>query len=488
MRSIEQLSFDNRFATLPQQFHTRLAPTPVPEPYLVAWNPDALELLGLHHESVGTKEFVELFSGNATLSGSDPLAAIYAGHQFGHYVPQLGDGRAILLGEIVHPSGDRWEVQLKGAGRTPYSRGGDGRAVLRSSIREYICSEAMHGLGIPTTRALCITGTDMPIHRETVETGALVTRLSPSFIRFGSFEVFFYRDQHDEIKTLADFTLRHYFPELLEEAKPYPALLREATQRTAKLMAQWQAVGFCHGVMNTDNMSILGLTLDYGPYGFMEAYDPRYICNHSDHDGRYAYNQQPQIGAWNCTCLAQALLPLMDIDDARAALNEYGETFATEYMHLMCAKLGLPFEESSAPLVTDLLDLMAQNRVDYTNFFRSLSQFDTAADAGNAPLRDQFMMREAFDAWARRYGVVLRKLGSDDRARAQQMNRANPKYILRNYLAETAIRKARDERDYTEIERLRSILANPFDEQPDFNDYSQEPPDWAKEIEVSCSS
>jgi Uncharacterized conserved protein len=488
MKSLEQLAFDNRFASLPQQFHTRLAPTPVPEPYLVAWNPDAFALLGLHFDAARKPEFVDFFSGNAALPGSDPLAAIYAGHQFGHYVPQLGDGRAILLGEVVHPSGARWEVQLKGAGRTPYSRGGDGRAVLRSSIREYLCSEAMHGLGIPTTRALCIAGTDLPVHRETVESGALVTRLAPSFIRFGSFEVFYYRSQHDEIKTLADFTLKHYFPELLDEPKPYVTLLREVTTRTAKLMAQWQAAGFCHGVMNTDNMSILGLTLDYGPYGFMDAYDPAYICNHSDHDGRYAYDQQPQIGAWNCTCLAQALLPLMELDDAKAALSGYGETFAGEYMKLMCAKLGLPFEEESAPLVSGLLGLMAKSRTDYTILFRALAGFDSGADAKNARLRDLFIAREDFDAWAKGYGERLRAIGSDDKARAVKMNRANPKYVLRNHLAETAIRKARDERDYGEIERLRSLLSRPFDEQPEFDDYAKEPPDWAREIAVSCSS
>ena len=488
MKPLSQLVFDNRFASLPESFHTRLAPTPVPDPYLVAWNPHAFELLGLHAEAVASPEFVEVFSGNATLPGAEPLAALYAGHQFGHYVPQLGDGRAILLGEVVHPSGSRWEVQLKGAGRTPYSRGGDGRAVLRSSIREYLCSEAMHGLGIPTTRALCITGSEMPVHRESVETGALVTRLAPSFIRFGSFEVFFYRGQHDEIRTLADFTLQHYFPELLDEAKPYVALLREATGRTARLMAQWQAVGFCHGVMNTDNMSVLGLTLDYGPYGFMEAYDPGYICNHSDHDGRYAYDQQPQIGAWNCTCLAQALLPLMEIDDARDALAGYGEIFATEYMRLMCAKLGLPFEEASAPLVTGLLDLMAKNRTDYTLLFRALTGFDSGADAKNTGLRDLFITRERFDAWAMRYGDRLRAIGSIDAERAERMQRVNPKYVLRNYLAESAIRKARDERDYTEIERLRSLLSRPFDEQPEFDDYAKEPPDWAREIAVSCSS
>lgn len=488
MNALKHLAFDNRYATLSEAFHTRLAPTPVPDPYLVAWNPNAFELLGLDHDKARHPDFVTTFAGNMTPAGADPLAAIYAGHQFGHYVPQLGDGRAILLGEVVPPDGNRWEVQLKGAGRTPYSRGGDGRAVLRSSIREYLCSEAMHGLGIPTTRALCITGTDMPVMRESVETGALVTRLAPSFIRFGSFEVFFYRDQHDEIKTLADFTLRHYFPELLEEAKPYPALLREVTQRTAKLMAQWQAVGFCHGVMNTDNMSILGLTLDYGPYGFMEAYDPTYICNHSDHDGRYAYDQQPNIGAWNCTCLAQAMLPLMELEEAKEALAIYGETFATEYMRLMCAKLGLVFEEASAPLVTGLLDLMAQNAVDYTIFFRSLAQFDSGANAPNTEIRDQFLKRESFDAWASGYSKRLRASGSGDQVRAMQMNAVNPKFVLRNYLAEAAIRKARDERDYTEIELLRSILAKPFDEQSEFEDYAKEPPDWAKKIEVSCSS
>jgi uncharacterized protein YdiU (UPF0061 family) len=488
MKTLRQLAFDNRFASLSEQFHTRLAPTPVPDPYLVARNPDAFELLDLHPDAAVQPEFVEGFSGNAPLRGAAPLAALYAGHQFGHYVPQLGDGRAILLGEVVHPSGARWEVQLKGAGRTPYSRGGDGRAVLRSSIREYLCSEAMHGLGIPTTRALCITGSDMPVHRETIETSAIVTRLAPSFIRFGSFEVFFYRGQHDEIKTLADFTLAHYFPKLLDESKPYVALLREVTTRTAKLMAQWQAVGFCHGVMNTDNMSILGLTLDYGPYGFMEAYLPGWICNHSDHDGRYAYDQQPQIGAWNCTCLAQALLPLMELDDAKAALSGYGETFASEYMRLMCDKLGLPFEKQSAPLVNDLLDLMAKNRTDYTILFRALAGFDSRPDAKNTALRDLFLNREGFDAWARGYGERLRTVGSNDAARAEAMKRVNPKYVLRNYLAETAIRMAREARDFSEIERLHSLLARPFDEQPEFEDYAKEPPDWAKEITVSCSS
>lgn len=487
MKTLNQLEFENRFAVLGDTFHTRLDTTPVPRPYLVSSNPDALNLLGLHPDEICTQQFLDVFSGNAALPGSDPLAALYAGHQFGHYVPQLGDGRAILLGELTTQNGN-WEIQLKGAGRTPYSRGGDGRAVLRSSIREYLCSEAMHGLGIPTTRALCVTGSDLPIHRESIETAAIVTRLAPSFIRFGNFEVFFYRSQHDDIKILADFVLKHYYPELLTEAKPYPALLREVTRRTAKLMAQWQAVGFCHGVMNTDNMSILGLTLDYGPFGFMETFEPGYICNHSDHEGRYAYDRQPEIGGWNCTCLAQALLPIMELDEAREALSIYGETFSTEYMRLMCAKLGLPFEPVSAPLVTSLLDLMARNKVDYTIFFRALSGFDSSPGAQNKGLRDLCLAREDFDTWAHHYGEHLRAISSVDNERAVAMNRVNPKYILRNHLAETAIRKARDERDTSEIERLRSILSRPFDEQPEFSDYAKEPPDWARQIAVSCSS
>lgn len=486
-KTLAQLNFDNRFASLGEAFFTRLDTTPVPDPYLVASNPDALALLDLAPKETTASSFTEVFAGNANLPDSDPLSALYAGHQFGHYVPQLGDGRAILLGEVTTSSG-HWEIQLKGAGRTPYSRGGDGRAVLRSSIREYLCSEAMHGLGIPTTRALCITGSDLPIHRETVETAAIVTRLAPSFIRFGSFEVFFYRSQHNEIKTLADFVLQHDYPELLESPKPYVALLREVVRRTARLMAQWQAVGFCHGVMNTDNMSILGLTLDYGPFGFMEAYEPGYICNHSDHDGRYAYDQQPEIGAWNCTCLAQALLPIIELDDAKEALNSYGATFSTEYMRLMCAKLGLPFEEASAPLVTGLLNLMARNKTDYTILFRALAGFDSGVNADNAPIRDLFLSREGFDVWAQAYTERLRTICSVDAERAAAMNRVNPKYILRNYLAEIAIQKARDARDYSEIERLRQILARPFDEQAEFSDYAKEPPDWARQIAVSCSS
>ena len=488
MNTLDTLHFDNRFARLPEPMHSRLKPTPVPAPYLVSANPDGAALIGLDPAELGTPEFVKAFAGNRALAGTDPLAALYSGHQFGHYVSQLGDGRAILLGEAVNAQGERWEIQLKGAGKTPYSRGGDGRAVLRSSIREYLCSEAMQGLGIPTTRALCLVGTDMPVYREEDETGAVLTRLSPSFIRFGSFEVFFYRNQHEHLKTLADFTIQHYFPHLVGLDDAYVLWLKDVAERTARLMAHWQAVGFCHGVMNTDNMSILGLTLDYGPFGFMDAFDPGYICNHSDDAGRYAYDQQPDIGAWNCTCLAQALSPLMSLDEAKFAIDAYPQAFTTRYVELMAAKLGLEPEQDMVDLLIRLLNVLTQNRADYTLFFRNLCQFDMSSGASNSTLRDSFLDGESFDAWAIDYAALLRRQGRNQGERQAAMLRVNPKYILRNYLAEIAIRKATNERNYSEIDTLLNLLRKPFDEQPEFVDYANQPPDWANKIEVSCSS
>ena len=488
MNALDKLYFDNRFARLAEHFHTRLKPTAVPKPYLVSVNPEAAGLIGLDPAEMSKPEFVEAFAGNRPLPGSDPLAALYSGHQFGHYVSQLGDGRAILLGETINANGERWEIQLKGAGKTPYSRGGDGRAVLRSSIREYLCSEAMHGLGIPTTRALCLVGTDMPVYREEDETGALVTRLSPSFIRFGSFEVFFYRNQHEQLKTLADFTIEHYFPDYSGKADAHTQWLKDVVERTARLMAQWQAVGFCHGVMNTDNMSILGLTLDYGPFGFMESFDPGYICNHSDEAGRYAYDQQPDIGAWNCTCLAQALTPLIGVDAAKSAVEIYPDAFTHHYVELMAAKLGLQPEQDVVDILIRLLNVLAQNKMDYTFFFRQLCEFDMSEGALNSLLRDRFLDRESFDAWAKDYAALLRRQGHPQNERQTKMKAVNPKYILRNYLVELAIRKAADEKDYGEVNTLLSLLQRPFDEQPEFSDYAKEPPDWAQKIEVSCSS
>ena len=488
MAKLESLAFDNGFARLPEAYYSRVCPTPVPDPYLVCYSPEALALLDLDAGEMARPELTETLAGNQLLPGMDAIAALYAGHQFGHYVPQLGDGRAILLGEVKNAAGVGWEVQLKGAGRTPYSRGGDGRAVLRSSIREFLCSEAMHALGIPTTRALAIVGSDRPVYREDEETAALVTRLAPSFVRFGSFEVFYYRNQVEPIRHLADYVIARYYPELATLSDPYPEFLRQVSLRTAELMAQWQAVGFSHGVMNTDNMSILGLTLDYGPFGFLDAFDPGYVCNHSDTGGRYAFDQQPDVAAWNLTKLAQALVPLMSVETASQAISEYPQAFGRAYLERMAAKFGLPPGGETATLVMDALQLLAQNQIDYTIFLRRLCNFDSAMGAGNSPLRDLFLDRAAFDAWAARYAAALRQLGSVDAERAAAMRRVNPKYILRNHLAEIAIRRAADARDYSEVNRLHALLTRPFDEQPEFESYAAEPPDWARKIEVSCSS
>jgi len=485
---LEALRFDNRYGRLPPAFYTRLAPTPLPQPYLVAFNPAAADLIGLAHEEARRAEFAEIFCGNRLLPGFDPLAAVYAGHQFGVFVPQLGDGRAILLGEAAGAQG-RWDLQLKGAGRTPYSRMGDGRAVLRSSIREYLASEAMHALGIPTTRALAIVGSDQPVMRENIESAAVLTRMAESHVRFGSFELFSSRRQHEHVRTLADHVIDQHYPQLREAGRPHLELLREVIARTAKLVAQWQAVGFCHGVMNTANMSILGLTIDYGPYGFMEGFDRGHICNHSDEGGRYAYRMQPLIAHWNLHCLAQALVPLVEVEEAQPALDEYEGLFERSYSGLMRAKFGFATEHAGdAALLQDALALLHGSRADYTSFFRRLCRFDAAPGADNAPLRDLFVDRAAWGAWAGRYRMRLALEAGADPERKARMNRVNPKYVLRNYLAETAIRKAADERDYGEIERLMRLLARPYDEQPAMQAYAEPAPQWASALSVSCSS
>lgn len=332
MLTLETLDFDNSYARLPEVFFRRVNPTALPAPYLVGFNRSAAQLINLDPAEAETSEFAEYFAGNKLLPGSEPLAAIYAGHQFGSFVPQLGDGRAILLGEVGDAQNERCEIQLKGAGPTAFSRMGDGRAVLRSTIREYLCSEAMFALGIPTTRALCIVGSDQPVRREKIETAAVLTRLAPTHVRFGTFELFYYRQQFAQVQTLADYVIGKFYSHLNENADKYLQFLREVIDRTARLIAKWQAVGFAHGVMNTDNMSIIGVTIDYGPFGFLDDYDPELICNHSDYTGRYAFDQQPQVGLWNLSCLAQTLIPLVEREAAIAALDEYQAIFTGSLM------------------------------------------------------------------------------------------------------------------------------------------------------------
>ena len=482
------LPWQKGFATLGSDFYTELRPTPLPSPHWVGTSHSVAQLLGLPEGWHQSEEALQALTGNQVLAGSTPLASVYSGHQFGVWAGQLGDGRAILLGELAGGH----EIQLKGAGRTPYSRMGDGRAVLRSSIREFLCSEAMHGLGIPTSRALCITGSPGLVRREELETAAVVTRVAPSFVRFGHFEHFAANDQEEQLRTLADYVIGRYYPECRSPeatspwgGNPYAALLHSVSERTAQLMAQWQAVGFCHGVMNTDNMSILGLTLDYGPFQFLDAFVPGHICNHSDHHGRYAYNRQPNIAYWNLFCLAQALLPLIeDQDTALAALESYKTVFPDAFMAQMHKKLGLTqAQDSSEALVEPLLQLLAQNAVDYTIFWRRLSH--AVAEGQFEPVRDLFADRAAFDAWLLSYSELL---ALEDKALAADlMLKSNPKFVLRNHLGEQAIRAAKGG-DFSELATLQRLLERPFDEHPGHEAYADFPPDWASSISISCSS
>jgi serine/tyrosine/threonine adenylyltransferase len=482
------LSWRNSFAILGPAFFTELKPTPLPEPYGVSINTRLANQLGIDAALLRTTEAIEAFTGNVQIAGAQPLASVYSGHQFGVWAGQLGDGRAILLGEVETPLGPR-ELQLKGSGLTPYSRMGDGRAVLRSSIREFLASEAIDGLGIPTTRALCVTGSDMPVRREEIETAAVVTRVAPSFIRFGHFEHFSARGQQAELAKLADYVIEKFYPECRASSKfagnPYAALLEQVSERTAAMVAQWQAVGFCHGVMNTDNMSILGLTIDYGPFQFLDAFDPGHICNHSDEQGRYAYNRQPNVAYWNLFCLGQALLPLIaDQELALAALESYKAVFPRELEARMRAKLGLGnVQPADRELIENVLKLLAQDKVDYTIFWRRLSRY--VADGPIEPVRDLFLQRDAFDAWHLEYSARLKL--EDAAAAAQRMLSANPKYVLRNHLCELAIRQAKL-KDFSELEDLLALVQAPYDEHPAHEDKAGFPPDWASHIEISCSS
>ncbi len=479
------LAWKHGFAALGPDFFTELRPTPLPAPHWVGTSSAVAQLIGLDADWLQRDEALQAFTGNTLLAGSRPLASVYSGHQFGVWAGQLGDGRAILLGETAAGL----EIQLKGAGRTPYSRMGDGRAVLRSSIREFLCSEAMHGLGIPTSRALCITGSPAPVRREEVETASVVTRVAPSFVRFGHFEHFAANDLQAQLKTLADYVVDRYYPECRDTrdfgGNAYAALLKAVSERTAHLMAQWQAVGFCHGVMNTDNMSILGLTIDYGPFQFLDAFVPGHVCNHSDNQGRYAYNRQPNVAYWNLFCLAQALLPLIgDQELAKGALESYKTVFPEAFMARMRSKLGLAqASEQDAELIDGILVLLAQNGVDYTIFWRRLSHAVQQSDF--EPVRDLFADRNAFDGWLLSYSELLTLY--NQAIAANLMLKNNPKFVLRNHLGEQAIRAAKLG-NFSELQTIQRLLERPFDEHPGHDAYAAFPPDWASSIEISCSS
>lgn len=487
MKTLDQLAFDNRFARLGDTFSTAVLPQPVERPRLVVASPAALALLDLDPRESERAEFVALFAGQSLWQDAEPRAMVYSGHQFGVYNPQLGDGRGLLLGEVLNARGEHWDLHLKGAGYTPYSRMGDGRAVLRSSIREFLASEHLAALGIPTTRALCVIASDTPVYRERPEKAATLLRLAPSHLRFGHFEFFYYTRQHEALRQLAEHALDCHFPACRDAAEPVAALFAEVVERTAQTVALWQAYGFCHGVMNTDNMSLLGLTFDFGPYGFLDDFDAGHVCNHSDDGGRYRFENQVPIAHWNLSALAQALTPLAPVEALREALGRFLPHYRQHWLARMRQRLGLRrAEDGDEALLQRLLALMQMGGVDYPQFFRRLGATPAAEALG--ALREAFVDLAGFDAWGRDYLARVERDGADDEARRRaRMHAVNPRYVLRNYLAQQAI-EAAEKNDYAPVRELHAVLSRPFDEQPDMARYAERPPEWGKHLAISCSS
>ncbi len=513
---LSEIAFENRFVReLPADpvetnsrrqvrnaSYSRVEPTPVRSPALLAWSDALGKELGLARPGALA---LEAFAGNRILPGMEPYAARYGGHQFGNWAGQLGDGRAITLGEIIARDGSRQELQLKGAGKTPYSRTADGRAVLRSSLREYLCSEAMHFLGVPTTRALSLVGTGEQVIRDMFydgnpepEPGAVVCRVAPSFLRFGNFQIHAAYNEPEILNQLADHVLHSHYPDL-ESHKEW---FHELCRRTAVLMCDWMRLGFVHGVMNTDNMSILGLTIDYGPYGWLEGYEPEWTPNTTDAEGRrYSYGNQPQIGRWNLTRLAEALLPVVPTEALEEGLELYGKTYQESFGKALAQKLGIAaFDQpGDKDLMTGLFQALGAVETDFTLFFRGLAAIEDAADDQRliAPLRTAFYVEPdaahvgRLAAWLRQYVARLRHDGVPAAARVQRMNSVNAKYVPRNYLAQQAI-DALTEGNASVLERLMKVLERPYDEQPENNDLAERRPEWARHkagcSALSCSS
>jgi uncharacterized protein YdiU (UPF0061 family) len=470
-----RFNFENTYVQLPERFYSRLDPLPVAGPHLVKANVDLAQALGLDPEALASKQGVEILSGNRVGEGSQPLAIAYAGHQFGHFVPQLGDGRANLLGEVTARDGIRYDIQLKGSGPTPFSRGGDGRAALGPVLREYIVSEAMSALGVPTTRALAAVTTGERVLRERVLPGAVLTRVAASHLRVGTFEYFAARCDTEGVRILADYSIARHYPNAAQARNPYRALLDAVIARQAKLVAQWMLIGFIHGVMNTDNTSISGETIDYGPCAFMEAYDPATVFSSIDHHGRYAYGNQPRVAFWNLTRLAEAVLPVLAQEEASeetalASANEALAAFPGVYEISRLAglrrKLGLLTErEGDATLVQDLLDRMTANCADFTLTFRRLCE--AAAGPGyDSEIRGLFTDPGAYDSWASRWRERLEEERVSWEDRTTAMRKVNPAFIPRNHLVEAALNAAVERQDFQPFEELLDVVSRPYEDRP----------------------
>jgi uncharacterized protein YdiU (UPF0061 family) len=472
--------FDNTYARLPERFYVRVDPTPVAAPTLVKLNVELARTLGLDSDELSSRQGVEILAGSRVADGSDPIALAYAGHQFGHFVPQLGDGRANLLGEVVGRNGVRYDIQLKGSGPTPFSRGGDGRAALGPVLREYLVSEAMAALGVPTTRALAAVTTGERVFREAVLPGAVLTRVAASHLRVGSFQYFAARGDTEGIRILADYAIARHYPDAAQTKRPYRSFLDGVIARHARLVAQWMLLGFVHGVMNTDNTSISGETLDYGPCAFMEAYDPDTVFSSIDHQGRYAYGNQHHAAHWNLTRLAEALLPVLEQEEgskdaalvsAKEALAAFEPQFDAAYSAGLLRKIGLFSEcEGDAELAQDLLERMAANRADFTLTFRCLCDA-AASPAGDESVRILFADPTIYDAWAARWRQRLAKDSFSTEARAVEMRRANPVFIPRNHLVEAALAAAVGQQDLQPFEQLLDAVSRPYDDRPELERY-----------------
>lgn len=476
---LTNLTLTTPYLDLDPIFYHEVHPTPLKNPTLASLNAQGAHLLGLNPDSLEDKELESLLNGTMLLEGSRPFAMCYAGHQFGYYVPRLGDGRAINLGAV-----NGWNLQLKGSGQTLYSRQGDGRAVLRSSIREYLISEAMHGLGIPTSRTLALISSDEKVARATWERGAIVMRLSPSWVRFGSFEYFYHTNQYDKLKRLADFLLEESFPHLTGTEDAYLTMFGEIIKRTAHMIAHWQSVGFNHGVMNTDNMSVIGLTIDYGPFAFMDTFESGYICNHTDHEGRYSFDNQPRIGYWNLSRLGEALSPLIMQEKMENELEKYGDYFTTKLLELLKEKFGLDelYDEDTA-LFRTLFTALENGRIDMTLFFRTLSRYDKDRTA----LLSLTLAPNQLNEWLDQYDKRLDTNTSSTTVRHNQMLQTNPKYTLKNYILQEAIDLA-EKNDFSLVNDLLTLAQNPYDEHPEFEHYAGATPPEHQNVKLSCSS
>lgn len=474
---LNELKLTNPYLKLPEVCYDRVTPTPLIKPHLIHANKDVAKVLDIDESELESEAFVKFLNGQHEVEGSDTFAMCYAGHQFGHYVPRLGDGRAINIGTI-----DKYHLQLKGAGMTEYSRHGDGRAVLRSSIREYLMSEAMQGLSIPSTLCLGIIGSDHNVRRETIEKAAMVCRVSTSWVRFGTFEYYANQGLFKELEALADYVIDENFPHIKGRDNRYTLLFNDVMIITARLMAQWMSVGFNHGVMNTDNMSIAGLTIDYGPYAFLDDFRHDNVCNHTDVHGRYSFANQPQIGKWNLQALMMALSPLSTIEKMEKNLAMYDKIYIRYYHYYMCKKLG--FEgtvEGDPELIDDMLDMLERLQVDYTLFLRTLSHYEGDREA----LLHTGLYHEPMNAWLDRYDERIKNI--DKTERKEQMLGANPKYVLKNYMLQEAI-DAAEKGDFSVVDDLFKIAQNPFDEHPEFERWAGATPQEFKNQKLSCSS